>query len=171
MSGKAMIRMLRLSMAALGLLVVSSGTSAAQGLLTIHRVPAALANEAVAEAVAHCAGQGYAVSAVLVDADGVREAVLRGDHAGVHTLDSAFGKAFTANSFKNDSGAVAELFLANPAVAPLGHLPGILLVQGGVAIKVGDETVGAIGVGGAPGGNLDEACARAGLDKIKDRLK
>lgn len=166
-----MTRIWHLSTAALGLLLVSSGSSAAQGLLTIHRVPAALANEAVAEAVAHCAGQGYAVSAVVVDADGVREAVLRGDHAGVHSLDSAFGKAYTASSFKDDSGAIAQRLLANPAVAPLGHLPGILLVQGGVAIKIGDETVGAIGAAGAPGGNLDEACARAGLDKIKDRLK
>ena len=166
-----MIRIPRLSMAALGLLMVSSGSSAAQGLLTIHRVPAALANEAVAEAVAHCAGQGYAVSAVVVDADGVREAVLRGDHAGVHTLDSALGKAYTANSFKDDSGAVAQRLLGNPGAAPLQHVPGLLLVQGAVPIKVGDETVGAIGVAGAPGGNLDEACARAGLDKIEDRLK
>jgi|SRR5579864_2412282 len=157
--------------AAPGLLAVFPAPAGAQGLLTIHRVPAALANEAVAEAVAHCAGQGYAVSAVLVDADGVREAVLRGDHAGVHTLDSALGKAYTASSFKDDSGAVAERLMANPGAAQLQHVPGLLLVQGGVAIKVGDETVGAIGVAGAPGGNLDEACARAGLDKIKDRLK
>jgi uncharacterized protein GlcG (DUF336 family) len=156
---------------ALAQLLVSAAPGMAQGVLTTHRVPAALANEAVGEAVAHCAGQGYAVSAVLVDADGVRQAVLRGDHAGVHTLDSAYGKAYTSSSFNSDSGAIAERLLSNPAVASLGHLPGVLLVQGGVVIKLGDEAVGAIGVAGAPGANLDEACARAGLDKIKDRLK
>jgi uncharacterized protein GlcG (DUF336 family) len=163
---------LRLSTAALAfaLALTHVTPASAQGLLSTHRVPAALANEAVAEAVAHCAGQGYAVSAVLVDVDGVREAVLRGDHAGVHTLDSALGKAYTANSFKDDSGAVSERILGGNA-AQLQHVPGVLFVQGGVVIKVGDETVGAIGVAGAPGGNLDEACARAGLDKIKDRLK
>jgi uncharacterized protein GlcG (DUF336 family) len=156
---------------ALALLPWAAGPAAAQGLLTTHRVPAALANEAVAEAVAHCAGQGYAVSAVVVDADGVREAVLRGDHAGVHTLDSAFGKAYTAASFKTESGEISERLLGNPGTAQLQHVPDVLLVQGGVVIKVGDETVGAIGAAGSPGVNLDEACARAGLDKIKDRLK
>jgi len=167
----AALRRLWFVVALPGLVLLPAPPAGAQGLLTTHRVPAALANEAVGEAVAHCAGQGYAVSAVLVDVDGVREAVLRGDHAGVHTLDSAFGKALTASSFKDDSGAVAERLLANPGAAQLQHVPGLLLAQGAVPIKVGDETVGAIGVGGAPGGNLDEACARAGLDKIKDRLK
>lgn len=164
-------RRLLAALAVPGLLALSTWPGQAQGLLTTHRVPAALANEAVAEAVAHCAGQGYAVSAVLVDVDGVREAVLRGDHAGVHTLDSAWGKAYTANSFKDDSGALAGRLLGNPGAAQLQHVPGLLLVQGAVPIKLGDETVGAIGVAGSPGGNLDEACARAGLDKIKDRLK
>jgi len=165
------LSVLRRLTSGLVLALCAASPSFAQGLLTTHRVPATLANEAVAEAVAHCASQGYAVSAVVVDSDGVREATLRGDHAGVHTLDSALGKAYTANSFKGDSGAVAGRLLGNPAAAPLERVPGVLLVQGAVAINVGDETVGAIGVAGAPGGNLDEACARAGLDKIKDRLK
>lgn len=143
----------------------------AQGLVTTHRVSAPLANEAVAAAVAQCASQGYAVSAVLVDADGAREALLRGDRAGVHTMDSAMGKAYTANSFKANSGAVAERLMGNPASSGLQHVPGVLFVQGAVIIQVGDEIIGAIGVGGAPGGDKDEACARAGLDRIKDRLK
>jgi uncharacterized protein GlcG (DUF336 family) len=158
-------------LAALALLLSSVTPSVAQGLLTTHRVPATLANEAVGEAVAHCAGQGYAVSAVLVDIDGVRQAVLRGDQAGVHTLDSALGKAYTSTSFKTESGAVAERIQNNPGAAGLRQVPGVLFVQGGVPIKVGDEVLGAIAVAGAPGGQLDEACARAGLDKVKDRLK
>jgi hypothetical protein len=82
-------------------------TAVAQTLPT-HRVPAALALEAVGEAVAACARQGYAETAVLVDADGVRQAVLRGDWAGAHTLDSAFDKAYTSASFKTDTGALVE---------------------------------------------------------------
>jgi uncharacterized protein GlcG (DUF336 family) len=75
----------------------------AQGLLQTHRISADLANQAVAAVVAKCASQGYAETGVLVDADGVRLAVLRGDRAGAHTLDSAFAKAYTAASFKSQS--------------------------------------------------------------------
>jgi len=145
--------------------------AAAQGLLTTHQVTAPLALEAVGAAVAQCASQGYFVSAVVVDASGTRQAVLRGDNAGVHTLDSAMGKAYTAASFKTESGAIATRLQSSPASAGLAYVPGVLLVQGGVPIKAGQEVVGAIGVAGAPGGDKDEACAKAGLDKISDRLK
>jgi uncharacterized protein GlcG (DUF336 family) len=59
----------------------------------------------------------------------------------------------------------------NPAAANLVNIPGFLLLGGGVPVKVGSETIGAIGVGGAPGGHLDEQCAMAALDKVKDQLK
>jgi len=143
----------------------------AQGLLGTHRLPAALASEAVAAAVEHCKAQGYSVSAVLVDASGVRQALLRGDTAGVHTLDSAFDKAYTSSTFKASSAVVRERLMSNPEAAGLAVLPNILMVGGGVPIKVGDEVVGGIGVGGTPSAQSDEACAQAGLDKIKDRLK
>ena len=143
-----------------------------QGLLPTHRISAELASQAVAEAVATCAKQGYAETAVLVDADGVRQAVLRGDRAGSHTLDSAYDKAYTAASFKTDTGALFERAKTAPGFANLfTQLPHLILLGGGVVIKVGDEVVGAIGAGGAPGANLDEACARAGVDKIRDQLK
>ena len=144
----------------------------AEGLLATHRIPAELASQAVAEAVASCAKQGYAETAVLVDADGVRQAVLRGDRAGSHTLDSAYDKAYTAASFKTDTSA---LFERSKTVPGLGNLftqvPHLMLFGGGIVIKVGDEVVGAIGAAGAPGANLDDGCARAGLDKIRDELK
>ena len=72
---------------------------------------------------------------------------------------------------KRPSGAIAERLLANPASAQLGRLPHVLLLGGGLPIKIGNEVVGAIGAGGAPGADLDEACAKAGIDKIADRLK
>jgi uncharacterized protein GlcG (DUF336 family) len=144
----------------------------AQGLIVTHRIPAELASQAVAEAVASCAKQGYAESAVVVDADGVRQAVLRGDRAGSHTLDSAYDKAYTSATFKADTSALFERAKTAPGFANLfTQLPHLILLGGGVVIKVGDEVVGAIGAGGAPGANLDEACARAGLDKIRDELK
>jgi uncharacterized protein GlcG (DUF336 family) len=144
----------------------------ADGLLTTHRIPASLASQAVAAAVAKCAEQGYAETAVLVDADGVRQAVLRGDRAGSHSLDSAFDKAYTSATFKSDTTALVERAKSAPGFSNLfTQLPHLILIGGGVVIKSGDEVIGAIGAGGAPGGDLDEACARAGVDKIRDQLK
>jgi uncharacterized protein GlcG (DUF336 family) len=159
--------------ATLALVLAATGLPArAEGLLPTHRIAAELASRAAAEAVASCAKQGYAETAVVVDADGVRQAVLRGDRAGSHTLDSAYDKAYTSATFRSDTSALFERSKTAPGFANLfTQLPHLILLGGGIAIKVGDEVVGAIGAGGAPGANLDEACARAGLDKIRDQLK
>jgi uncharacterized protein GlcG (DUF336 family) len=154
-----------------GALLIVAATSAEAQAINTHRIPAALALEAVGAAVEACKAGGWAESAVLVDASGARQAVLRGDNAGIHTLDSAYGKAYASASFKAPSGAVAERLLATPATAQLGLLPHVLLLGGGLPIKIGDEVVGAIGAAGAPGAEKDEACAKAGIDKIADRLK
>jgi uncharacterized protein GlcG (DUF336 family) len=149
-----------------------SGASADE-LQTTRRLTAEMASDAVRAAVMHCASQGYTETAVVVDSDGVRQAVLRGDRAGSHTLDSAFDKAYTSASFKSDTLALVE----RAKTVQLGYvglftqLPHLILVGGGVVIKVGDEVIGAIGAAGAPAGDLDDACARAGIEKIRDRLK
>ena len=162
--------------ALLGSVCYVSATSA-QGLIAEHRLAAGLANEAVAEAVAACAKNSYAVTAIVVDIDGVRQAVLRGDGAPVHTLDSAYAKAYTAASLapvrKEDSTkAIFERLSKNPSTtASLGNLPNVTFIPGGVTIMAAGKPIGGIGVGGAPGGNFDDDCARAALDKIKDRMK
>lgn len=148
--------------------VFGSSLCAAEPLQT-HRIPAALAAEAVAEAVAACAHDGYQETAVLIDADGATIALLRGDGAGIHTLDSAHDKAYTSASFKRDTISLADL--AKGDIGALGKLPHVLFFGGGVVIKVGNEVIGAIGAAGAPGAMLDDRCAHAGLEKIADRLK
>jgi uncharacterized protein GlcG (DUF336 family) len=163
-------RFVLLALATAAFSIVDSQGTVAQTLAT-HRIPAALALEAVGEAVAACARQGYSETAVLVDVDGVRQAVLRGDRAGAHTLDSANDKAYTAASFKSDTSALVERAKTAPIAPLLAKLPNLLLFSGGLVIKMDDEVIGAIGAAGAPGGDLDDACARAGLDKIRDRLK
>ena len=157
--------------------LIATTAASAQGLIAEQRLRAELANEAVALAVAACAKNGYAVTAIVVDIDGVRQAVLRGNGAPVHTLDSAYAKAYTAASLapvrKEDSTkAIFERISKNPSTtASLGNLPNVTFTPGGVTIMAAGKPIGGIGVGGAPGGNFDDECARAALDKIKDRMK
>jgi uncharacterized protein GlcG (DUF336 family) len=153
-----------------GFTLISASACWADTLPT-HRIPAALAAEAAGAAVAACAGQGYHETAAVLDADGTTIATLRGDGAGIHTIDSAFDKAYTAVSFKNDTLALADRAKGEDSIAPLAKLPHVMFFGGGVVIKLGDEVIGSIGASGAPGAKLDDACAKAGLDKIRDRLK
>jgi uncharacterized protein GlcG (DUF336 family) len=164
-----MIQVSKIAIAAVGALIGASTSSA--DTLPTHRIPAALAVEAASETVAACAGQGYRETAVVLDADGATIVALRGDGAGIHTLDSAHDKAYTSVSFKNDTLALAERAKGEDSIAPLAKLPHVMFFGGGVVIKLGDEVIGSIGASGAPGAKLDDGCAHAGLDKIRDRLK
>jgi uncharacterized protein GlcG (DUF336 family) len=149
----------------------------AQGLVTIQKLSAPLANEAVGEAVANCAQKGYVVTAAVVDLDGVRQALLRGNGAPIHTLDNAYYKAYSAASLtlarKEDSTkAVADRIGKNPpSTVPQTPLPSVTYAVGGVTIMAGGNAIGGIGVSGSPGGNFDEECARAAIAKIQDRMK
>src|SRR5438093_3118830 len=149
----------------------------AQGLITMKKLSAPLANELVGETVATCAQKGYAVTAVVVDLDGVRQALLRGDGAPIHSMDNAYYKAYSAASLtlgrkEESTRAVAERMAKNPpSTVPQTPLPNVTYAVGGVTIMAGGAAIGAIGVSGAPGGQFDEECARAALAKIRDRLK
>jgi uncharacterized protein GlcG (DUF336 family) len=145
---------------------------AADRLIVTHRIPAALALEAVGEAVKACAAMGYTESAVLLDAGGNPQACLRGDDAGLATLENADHKAYTAVAYKIDTSALVAKAKTGAEMSPaLNRLPRLILSPGGVIIKFNGEIVGAIGASGAPFGAKDEACARAGLAKITDQLK
>jgi uncharacterized protein GlcG (DUF336 family) len=149
----------------------------AQGLVTTQKLSAQLANELVGESVASCAKNGYKVVAVVVDLDGVRQAVLRGDGAPIHSMDNAYYKAYSIASLglarKEESTKVIadRMAKAAPTTVPQTPLPNVTYAVGGVAIMAGGNAIGGLGVSGAPGGNLDEECARAALAKIKDRMK
>ena len=149
----------------------------AQGLITMQKLSAPLANELVGETVATCAAKGYAVTAVVVDLDGVRQALLRGNGAPIHTLDNAFYKAYSAASLtlgrKEDSTkAVAERMAKNPpTTVPQTPLPNVTYAVGGVTIMAGGKAIGGLGISGAPGGQIDEECARAAIAKIQPRMK
>jgi uncharacterized protein GlcG (DUF336 family) len=150
-----------------GIAALNIAPAGAQGLLATPRISAALANEAVGAAVASCAAQGYNETAVLVDIDGVAQASLRGDNTGIHTLDSAHDKAYTAVTFKRDTLGMTP----GETDVLMARLPHLLRAGGGVVIKSGSVVLGAIGASGAPGYQYDDACAKAGVQKIMDRLK
>ena len=158
-------------------LVGTATGSWAQGLITMQKLSAPLANELVGETVAICAQKGYAVTAVVADLDGVRQALLRGNGAPIHTLDNAFYKAYSAASLtlgrKEDSTkAVAERMAKNPpTTVPQTPLPNVTYAVGGVTIMVGGKAIGALGVSGAPGGQFDDDCARTAIAKIQERMK
>ena len=163
-------RMIALALAAMCAPVAGIHTAQAQGLVVAHRISSALAMEVVAGAVDACAKMGHRVTAVVVDIDGVRQALLRGDGASVHTADSSYMKAYTAATYRSDTIDLVERLKGQPSNLQL-RLPNVALAQGGVVIKAGNEAIGAVGVGGGPGANIDTTCARAGLAKVQDRLK
>lgn len=148
-----------------------------QGVVNRPQMSAALANELVGDTVAICAQRGYKVWAVVVNLDGVRQAVLRGDGAPIHSQDNAYYKAYSAASITlgRNEGSTKEvadrMAKAAPSTVPFRPLPNVTYGVGGVTIKAGGVAIGAIGVSGAPGGALDEACAREAIAKIQDRLK
>ena len=112
-----------------------------------------LANQIASAGVAACAANGYNVTVTVVDRAGSVRAVQRADNAGPHTLGASQQKAFTSASAKNNTSAMLETSQKNPGAATLGNIPGFLLLGGGVPVKVGTEVIGAVGIGGAPGGH------------------
>jgi uncharacterized protein GlcG (DUF336 family) len=150
---------------------VAASAAHAQSVRTERNISLELANQIAAASVAACQGNGHAVTATVVDRAGTIRAVQRADNAGPHTLEASLQKAYTSASARNNTLAMMEASQKNPGAANLVHIPGFLLLGGGVPIRVGNEVIGAVGVGGAPGGHLDEQCAISALDKVKDALK
>ena len=156
---------------ALALSLVAATAAQAQAVRTEKNMSLELANQIAGATVAACTAGGYAVTATVVDRAGSIRAVQRADNAGPHTLAASLQKAFTSASAKNNTLAMMEGAQKNPGAANLVHIPGFLLLGGGVPVKVVNEVIGAVGVGGTHGGHLDEQCAIAALDKVKDQLK
>jgi len=142
-------------------------TTFAQDLPTAPYLPLTLAAQAAQAAVESCAGEGYSVSVAVVARSGVTKVVLRADNAGPHTVGSSTGKAFTSASMGRDTAGLAGFIGGNPQNDGLRDMDSRLVIQaGGLPIKIGGALVGGIGVGGAPSGDIDATCARAGLDTI-----
>ena len=136
--------------AAVSLFLVASAAAHAEGVREQKNMSLDLATQIAAQAVATCSVNGYAVSATVVDRAGTVRAVQRADDSGPHTIDSSRLKAYTAASARESTLALMERAQRNPAAANLAHIPGYLLLGGGLPVKVGNDVIGAVGVGGAP---------------------
>ena len=137
---------------------------------TFKILPAALAIEAAEAAMASCKGQGYNISVAIVDRAGDLRLLVVGEGASALSRELSRRKAYTSAMRRTTTADLAKQVATPGAFNPTLYDTRMVTALGGVPIKVGNETIGAIGVSGAPGGDKDEACANAGLAKIGDRL-
>src|ERR1700681_3544395 len=156
-------------LAVLGFTCALAAPASAQ-LLTEKSLSAAMAMTIAQTALETCTKQGYNVSVHVLGRNGEILVAVRGDGAPPHTMENSQRKAYTSRTFRIPSGEFVQRVKDNPTTGAV-HLTNIVAAQGALPIKIGDEVIGAPGVSGAPGGDKDEACVKAGLDKIADQLK
>ena len=160
-------------LAALAAAAVIGGTPAAaqDATFSMKMMTPETALKAAQAALKKCRDDGYQVAVAVVDRMGVTQVMLRDRYAGPHTPSTARGKAWTAVSFRTNSGELAKATQAGSPQSGVRHRPGVVAIGGGLMIEGGGSLLGAIGVSGAPGGEADDVCAAAGLAAIKDSLE
>ena len=156
---------------AAGALVCALAWPASAQLLNEKNLSAAMAMTIAETALETCTKQGYHVSVHVLGRNGEVLVAVRGDGAPPHTMENSQRKAYTARTFRMPSAEFVQRFVKDNPTTGLVHLSRVIAAGGALPIKVGDDVIGAIGVSGAPPPDKDEACARAGLDKVVDRLK
>jgi len=151
-------------------------TPASAELLARKDLSLATALSIASTAAETCKAQGHRVSVTVVGRNGEVIVQLRGDNASPHTMENSFRKAYTSRTFRVPSGEIVKRLKDNPQLGAV-HLTNVIAAQGALPIMVGTDVIGAAGVSGAvttaesPGGVKDEACVKAGIDKVADQLK
>jgi uncharacterized protein GlcG (DUF336 family) len=156
-----------------GLLLAAGAAmgQAAPATYTVRLLTPEAAQKAVNAALQECRKGGFQVAVAVVDRAGVAQAMVRDRFAGAHTPDVAVNKAWTAVSFRTDSGELARATQPGQASSGLRSVPRFTAVGGGMTIQAAGSIVGGIGVSGAPSGDADEACAKAGIASLRDELE
>jgi uncharacterized protein GlcG (DUF336 family) len=129
-----------------------------------------VALEAAQTALKKCRENGFQVAVVLVDRFGQPQVLLRDRYAGLPAADIATAKAYTALSFRRSTSELAKMVRDGQMDAGLARMPRLAMLAGGLPIETGGILLGGIGVSGAPGGDKDEECAKAGLDAVRDKI-
>lgn len=152
-------------------LVVTGEALAADATYAVKQLLPETALRAAQAALTKCRDSGYQVAVAVVDRAGLTQALVRDRFAGPHTLDVSQNKAWTAVSFKTNTTDLEKLTRAGQPMSGLRSIPRFTAIGGGVTIEAGGSLLGAIGVSGAPGGDADEMCAKAGINAIADSLE
>jgi uncharacterized protein GlcG (DUF336 family) len=163
---------MRFAAAAAALAASVAAPAGAQKLLANYPTLTTSAAQVAAQAaLARCQKDGYTVAVAVVDRGGQPLVVLRDNLAGAHTPQTAVGKAATAVSFRTDTTELAATTQAGKAQSGIRQLPNVIAVGGGLMIRAKGSLVGGIGVSGAPGGDADDVCAKAGIAAISDSIE
>jgi uncharacterized protein GlcG (DUF336 family) len=152
-------------------LLLFTPARAEESLVTFKVLSPEVALDLARATLADCRKRGYQAAVAVVDRFGVPQVMLRDRFAGAHTPNTAIGKAWTAVSFRTNTNDLVAASTEGTAHSGVRNLPGAVVLGGGVMIEAGGVTVGGIGVSGAPGGEADEACAKAGIEAVRDKLE
>ena len=144
---------------------------AQSGTYTTRLLTPETALKATLAALEDCRKRGYQVAAAVVDRSGVAQTMLRDRFAGPHTVSTAINKGYTAISFRVDTLEFAKQTQSGMPSSGVRTVPNVIALGGGVLIQAGGTTLGALGISGAPTGEADEACARAGIAAIRDDIE
>lgn len=148
-----------------------AGASAQQATYTQRLLTPETALKATLAALEDCRKRGFQVAVAVVDRAGVAQTMLRDRFAGPHTVNTAINKGYTAVSFRVDTLELSKQTQAGSPSSGVRAIPNVVAIGGGVLIPAGGALLGAIGVSGAPGGEADEACAKAGIAAIRDDIE
>jgi uncharacterized protein GlcG (DUF336 family) len=152
------------------LLTALAAAAGAETVVTQRTLSQDAALEAASAALKKCRADGNNVSVTVLDQSGRTKAMLSDDRARPHTIEHSLRKAYTALTYARSSGEYGKQATASPLSAGPLHLEKITTAPGGLPIKAGEDVVGAIGVSGPPGGDKDEVCSQAGIDRIASGL-
>ena len=150
--------------------LIACPAAAQDATVTYKSLSPELALDLARATLADCQKRGFQVAVVVTDRFGNPQVMLRDRFAGTHTPTTAQGKAWTAASFRTSTLELMGLSQPGSPQSGLRNLPNVVMIGGGITVEAGGSMIGAVGVSGAPGGDMDEACAKAGLGAIKDKL-
>ena len=163
--------MQRIVLAAMRGLLTGLPAQAEDATVTYKSLAPDTAIELAQAALAQCRKDGFQVAVVVIDRFGQPLVVLRDRYAGLGAISTATGKAWTAVNFGHDTSALIVSMKEGTLSAGLASLPNVVMLAGGMIVQGGGSTLGGVGVAGAPGGDKDEACAKAGLAAVQDKLE
>ncbi|AVM75072.1 GlcG/HbpS family heme-binding protein [Magnetospirillum gryphiswaldense] len=161
---------MRKTLIVLAALALSTPALAADGTFDQTMLTPEAALKAAQAALETCRKNGWQAAVSVVDRGGNVQALLRDRYAGPHTVSVATGKAWTAVSFRTNTTELVALTGPGMPQSGLRDVPGATILGGGMKIEAAGALIAGIGVSGAPGGEADDICAKAGIAAVRDML-